>query len=99
MKAKNRTTRKARQKEIERVRAIEAESARFVLEIFENTKSDLFERTPKECIGILNESGYARKGKLVGYAAVERYIERLSDKQMKMFFKIFLNHAHQAAYH
>ena len=86
-------------KESLRQKKTEDEASILVKGIFENTKRWLSKDNDNELV----RSGYAKinKGKvqLVGYEKIERFLDRLNKKELRVFFRAFLNMTHQAAYH
>lgn len=70
-------------------------ATQFVCHILQKTKEFSKHSDP---IKVLDFAGYSKKGKLVGYEDFEEYLDSLNKKQLRLFFKLFINRVHQASY-
>ena len=73
----------------------EENSVKFVKEVIKKTQQFYNHPNP---MGVLNSS-YSENDKLIGYEDFEDFLDKLDQKQLRLFFKLFVNQLHQAAYH
>jgi len=75
---------------------IEKKSEWFVKNMLNNAVCTFNFDDPKY---LLESAGYTKKGKLVDYEEIERFIDNLNLEELRLFLKIFINETHQATYH
>ncbi len=83
------------EKQLEEEKKIEEKSTKFVREVIKKTQEFYSHPDPMAAL----DTFYSENDKLMGYEDFEDFLDKLDHKQLRLFFKLFVNQLHQATYH